>query len=511
MSEFTTDLSVLARGRDVSTVESKVPAPPSRWRTRVLLPGLLVGAFLALGGYAARGVLFPGLDVQVVPVVAKSSQQTGGGVQFQAPGWVEADPYMISVSALTDGVVKEMQVLEGDRVKAGQVVARMVDDDAKLALERLEAEMRQRRAEVESAKAGLAAAQRDWDHPIERTRALATSKGMLEEAKAELAKLDADAAVEQAKLELLKEQLRREESVGPDAIAPFQVIKTSLEVKAQAATAQSVRDRKPILAARIRQLEAEVTAADENLKLRIAEKKELEEAQAKLAGAEAALVETQAKRNEAELRLKRMDVVSPANGIVLLRLINPGDKLMLAGDMRHSAHVVHLYDPDKLQVRVDVPLADAAKVSVGQQAKIVVDVLPETVFDGEVSRVVHEADIQKNTMQVKVAIHNPVAALKPEMLAKVQFLEPMKKVAGEAVQRVFVPKNLVYGSGSDAEVWIVDMGEGVARRRSVTLGNEESEGWVLVESGLQPGDRLIAGDPARLHDGAKINVVGEAR
>jgi len=87
----------------------------------------------------------------------------------------------------------------------------------------------------------------------------------------------------------------------------------------------------------------------------------------------------------------------------------------------------------------------------------------------------------------------------------------MKKVAGEAVQRVFVPKNLVYGSASEAEVWVVDMGEGVARRRAVTLGNEETEGWVLVESGLQPGDRLIAGDPARLSDGAKVNVVGEAR
>ena len=68
---------------------------------------------------------------------------------------------------------------------------------------------------------------------------------------------------------------------------------------------------------------------------------------------------------------------------------------------------MRLYDPKRLQVRVDVPLADAAKVRVGQQAKVVVGVLPDRTFDGEVTRVVHEADIQRNTLQVKVAHHRP--------------------------------------------------------------------------------------------------------
>ena len=82
-------------------------------------------------------------------------------------------------------------------------------------------------------------------------------------------------------------------------------------------------------------------------------------------------------------------------GNVLRRLKGPGDKVMLGMDDPHSSHVVHLYDPGALQVRVDVPLADAAQVGVGQACEVVVDILPDEIFAGEVTRVTHEADLQK--------------------------------------------------------------------------------------------------------------------
>ena len=55
-----------------------------------------------------------------------------------------------------------------------------------------------------------------------------------------------------------------------------------------------------------------------------------------------------------------------------------------------SGAVVRLYDPARLQVRVDVPLVDAAKVGVGTAAQITTEALPNVVFRGSVTRVVHE-------------------------------------------------------------------------------------------------------------------------
>ena len=54
-----------------------------------------------------------------------------------------------------------------------------------------------------------------------------------------------------------------------------------------------------------------------------------------------------------------MTITAPISGYVQRRLKAPGDKVMPGGDNPGSAHVLSLYDPKKLQVRVDVPLADA--------------------------------------------------------------------------------------------------------------------------------------------------------
>jgi multidrug efflux pump subunit AcrA (membrane-fusion protein) len=125
-----------------------IPAPGSRWKTRVLLPAVVFLAFGVLVAYAARGVLIPAVDVRVVPVIVKTgtggiaaseetahaSAATSPSILVQAPGWIEPDPYFIIVPALVDGIVKEILVLEGETVAAGQVVARLIDEDFQIAV-----------------------------------------------------------------------------------------------------------------------------------------------------------------------------------------------------------------------------------------------------------------------------------------------------------------------------------------------------------------------------------------
>ena len=193
------DLRTLTRSADASERTAAIPRPRFNFKTRILLPGGIVLALLALMGYAARDSLLPAKAVTVVPVVLKdvgaaagaattstsaatAATVTGataavaaaagspvgsGGVQ--APGWVEADPFPIAVTALTDGVVREMLALEGQVVKAGDVVVRLIDDDAKLALAKAEAQLAEKQAALE-------AAQRQWDNPIDATRAVATGE-----------------------------------------------------------------------------------------------------------------------------------------------------------------------------------------------------------------------------------------------------------------------------------------------------------------------------------------------
>jgi len=52
---------------------------------------------------------------------------------FQASGWIEPDPFPIHVTSLYSGVVNEVHVLEGQKVAKGQLIASLVEEDARLA------------------------------------------------------------------------------------------------------------------------------------------------------------------------------------------------------------------------------------------------------------------------------------------------------------------------------------------------------------------------------------------
>lgn len=513
------DLNVLKRRsrQDGSNVQPTTPAgvdpPPRRWATRLLVPGLILAGATAILGLAARGALRPAVAVHIVPVVARSGvQQSAGTAVVQAPGWVEPDPFATAVSALTDGIVQEVLVLEGQPVKQGQIVARLVADDARLALDRAEAELRERQAALTTARALATEAQSNWDHPIEFQRKVATARAMLAEKRADLARWPAEVESEKARLAELQDALERVQRVRSEsqgALSEQELVRAQQQLQAQRAIVASTESRKPIIEAQIQNLQAEVSAAEQDLELRITDTRALAEAKAQLAQAEAAVQRAQAMREEAQLRFARMEIRSPIDGIMMARLVQPGSKLMLNADMPTAAQVARLYDPARLQVRVDVPLADAAKVHVGQAAEVVVSALADRTFPGQVTRIVHEADIQKNTLQFKVAIHEPAGEIKPEMLARVRFLAPVTtRPAENAV--LFVPSRLVRDDKGQQAVWLFDQTRKIAELRKITVGSVRLEDSIEVREGLRPGDWLISDPPADLRPGAAVRAVGEA-
>jgi RND family efflux transporter MFP subunit len=513
------NVSLLAREASRASAESVAPTevrlPPSRWKTRVLLPGALLLITVALVAVAAGDALWPATTVRVVPAIVKTDveAQPAGSVVVQAPGWVEADPFPIGVSALADGVVEEMLVLEGARIKRGEVVARLVADDARIALSRADAVLAERRAALASARAILEEAQRNWEYPIELTRKLDTARAQLAEKRAELDRWPAELAREQAHAVYLKAEYERTVPLREKGQASdIELTKARQADEAQSAEVEATRRREPILKAQITALEAEVQAATDDLRLRIGDTRALAAARAAVQRAEADVATAEARREEAVLRMTRMEVRSPADGVVMTRLVEPGSKLMLKSDNPRSAQVVRLYDPAKLQVRVDIPLVEAAGVGVGQPAEVIVDVLPDRVFDGHVTRVVHEADVQKNTLQVKVAIANPSPEIKPEMLARARFLsvpDPEVNEAEASAQRLFVPESAVHQREGQTFVWLADQVDKVARLTPVTVGRAMLDGWLSVSDGLSAGDRVIVDAPPGLAEGGRIRLLEE--
>jgi hypothetical protein len=104
-----------------------------------------------------------------------------------------------------------------------------------------------------------------------------------------LEKLDADIEVESAKLALAKEEFERtSQATTQRALSEIDLIRARQQHAAQQATLAAVQAQKQVVAAELAQREAELTAAKENLRLRINDAKTLATAKAAVQLAQAA-------------------------------------------------------------------------------------------------------------------------------------------------------------------------------------------------------------------------------
>jgi HlyD family secretion protein len=516
MSGSVSGLSGLTRPGADPVNPFTIAPPRRRWVTRAAVPAVILAGFAGVLLYAGGGALRRPTPVLVAPVVMKAGGAAiAGQITTQAPGWIEADPYVVNVAALADGAVQEVLVLEGQPVQAGQVVARLIDEDARLAYQRATAEHAMHQAALNEVLVELQAAQRVWDNPVELKRAVAASLAAEQEARAEVARVDAEIASETATLATIRDEFERTSRLSQSsAAAEGELSRITLRLRAQEAVVEAARARRPVQEARVRQAEAESLAARENLELRIEDKRRVEMGKALLKRAEAEYNAGEAALYEAKLRLDRMEIKSPVAGIVQARLIEVGSRVMTSGNNPADAYVLRVYDPAKLQARVDIPLTDAAKVHVGDRAEVLTEALPDRVFSGRVTRLVHEANIQKNTVQVKVALEGPAEELRPEMLVRARFFAaPPPASAGqpaaEGPPRLFVPTAAISSEGSTPMAWIVNQKRMAAEMRRLRLGPTDGQ-YTLVLEGLNPGDRVILEPLAVLSEGSKVRISGEA-
>ena len=508
----TADVSGLARAR--SSTPTDVPMPPRPWRTRVLVPAAILLAILGLVLYVSWDSLLPATEVRAVPVILKSvTGDVPGTVTVQAPGWLEPDPHPTYVSTLTGGVVREVLVLEGATVKKGEIVARLIDDDARLAAQRAAAVVNERKAAVAAAQAELNGAQEDLQHLVDRHEEVAKTKAGNAAVRAERTQLNAEIQAAESLVLALQDELdRKSPLLEIQAVSAGEVARLTLELAAERAVLAAKRAAIPVLDAKQAAALAQSTAAQQRMKLLTKERLGHERAKANLARAQALEAQATTAMAEAQLALQRTEIRSPAAGVVLQRMISPGSRLLITNSP-HSSHVVHLYDPKRLQVRVDVPLADSAQIGLEQRAEIVVDALPDRVFPGRVSRLVHLADVAKNTIEVKVSLLETIPVLKPEMLARVRFLASTEQTANqespqETRQRIFAPASSIQQGSHVFLVANLSKGRGRAERRTVKLGRTKLEDYVEVLEGLRPGDHIILDVPPGLAPGDRIVITG---
>lgn len=489
------DLKTLARPPE------RVP-PPRRLWVWTLVPALILAGFLLVFLEELSALFAEAVPVTLVRPRAVEDIPSGGATLFQAAGWVEPDPFPVRVAALAEGVVEEMLVDEAATVKKGDPVCRLVADDAQLAVAAAEAALARTRAEAEAARHERDNAQASFAAALEVTEARDAARTLLKGREAQAAQLAAaveagKAAVRVAEKELATQRfLHKEKAAGP------------WQLELAEARADEARSRQAVLEAEHAKAKADVEEArvrlhraEEDYRLRFEERLRVETAKAMLAQAEARVEEAKTALATARLRLARMTVASPVAGVVLTREAAPGTAV---GPGPDANPVLHLYDPKRLRVRVDVPQRQVAGASVGQGAHVRCQARPHKPYHGRVLRIVEVAKIDKVSLEVQVRILDPDHLLKPDMLCTVSVF---REDTGEEVSlsaAVKIEARCLVGADT---VWVVDGRTGRATRRRVRTGLRKGQDVVVLE-GLNLTDKVIASGFDQLQEGARIRIQG---
>ncbi len=140
-------------------------------------------------------------------------------------------------------------------------------------------------------------------------------------------------------------------------------------------------------------------------------------AQATLKSARAQVEIARAQLRLNQSGLEKAEIKSPIDGIVLDRLIEPGQTVASSFQTPHLFTIAG--DLTRMELEVDIDEADIGKVQAGQEARFQVDAYTDRAFKGEIISV-RNAPKEANgvvTYEAVLTVENPDLALKPGMTA----------------------------------------------------------------------------------------------
>jgi len=279
------------------------------------------------------------------------------GKTVRLSGRIEAP--LVDLAPKVSGRVVDVLVREGDRVKAGDLLARLDLGDTALAVER--------------DREGLRSAQA-------RYADLASGSRQPEIAAAEAEVRDRRAAVDLARKELDRQDVLLEKKIG--TARDHDLAKTELERAEAALKASQEKHRLTVEGSRRNQTEQARFEADR---------------------ARVQLRQSETVAKEAEIR-------APADGVILHRIAEPG-LLLGAGQP-----ALTLAFADRLYVRTFLPETKLGKVRTGQPATVTVDAFPGKRFPARVAEISPDAEFTPKAVETKEERVNLVYATKVDLL-----------------------------------------------------------------------------------------------
>lgn len=448
---------------------------------RVFLLGLLLAA--TAGCHKAAPNKEP-IEVKPPVHLVKPEKRTLKK-KFGQPGYVFAYE-QTSMFPKVSGYIEQWLVDRGDRLKKGQLMARIYVPE-------LHASYEEKLAQVKLGEVRVRLAQETVE----------VAKEKVHVATAEVSKARADIKKYEADVERWQSEVKRESNVNADG---RRVINTQIieESKRQLQLARAAR-----LAS-----EAALTSSQAS---EAARKVEVKKAEVDIEAARAQVKVDERAAEHYKALLGYTHMTAPYDGIVTVRNANTGDYVEsrygdesapLPGNvsdtpMRGTPVYVVVRD-DVMRVYVDVPEMEANYVERGTKASVHIAALEDAVIESTVTRTSGALNQRSRTLRAEIDLPNKDKKIRPGMYAYGE-LEIVRRDA------MTVPMAAVIEIGNQNVVYLHEDGKAVRTPVQTGLNDgkdieifrkKHKDKWVQFEG----DEEVILGDLAELRDGEEVKV-----
>jgi HlyD family secretion protein len=460
---------------------------PLRW-----LMGLIAAGALVVGTTTTFSLVNPGKNEEDITQLTVPVTTQNVTLRITASGKV-VPVQSVNISPKNPGVLAQLYVEQGDRVQAGQIIARMDVGDIQAQLLQYQANLAQVQAQLAQARAGS------------RPQEIAQARARLSQAEAQLAaaragnrdqeigQAQAQVNSAQAQVSLTQARVNRyRELTNQGATSQDQLEQYITEDQRAKASLAEAEKRLSLLrtgsrSEEIDQREAAVTEARAALVL-LQNGSRPEE----IAQRQAALKAAQAQVKAAQIRLEDTIIRAPFGGIVTQKYANIGAFVTPTTSASSSASATSssiVAVAKGLEVLAQVPEADIGRIKQGQEVEIVADAYPDQVFKGRVRLIAPEAVVEQGvtSFQVRVSLETGADKLRSGLNVDLTFL-------GDRVSDALMLPTVAIVTEKGKTGVLVPDAKNKPQFREVTVGAQVKD-QTQVLSGVKVGDRIFVNPP----------------
>jgi HlyD family secretion protein len=383
-----------------------------------------------------------------------SSQPQGLGDVLKVSGRIEG--YETEIGVKRGGRIESIAVREGAAVKQGQELIRLDDTADQLLKEQLRGaearvtsaeydeqqavsdveqvarEIQQINSQINEAKLNWRQSQGDSVGKIEQAQSnVAAAEAQLVQAQAQEKQAAAEVNLAQINRDRYA-QLVKEGAINQQQFDQAQTALNTAIATLEARQAAVNAERQKLSAALGALRQARTTGLNPEIRntqyVALVRRQQqayaqLKSAQAKVKSARAKVKDAQASKQQILTQIedskKDLNVVSPLDGVVTARSVEPG------AIVSSQTNILTIVDPKTVYFRGFIPQGDIGQVRLGQTAKIFIDSAPNQPLDGKViaidpqasftpENIYFQKDRVRQVVGIRIQVQNPDGCFNPE-------------------------------------------------------------------------------------------------